>query len=120
MLRIRLEQLEAFSTNQEDNFAERVVRFLQLQFPDAAQEDSSKLLTVVKRQIFKAESYGIEFEQDLAIYTTAAWLLGPDFDTEFPAAFAVLSSPKMQGQKKAAWLRDFATELFSRLLGADR
>jgi hypothetical protein len=115
MITFRKDQLDALSRNQEKRFVDRLVAFLQQQFPDAAAEPANKLRPGVEEQTRKAGKYGLELEQEQAVYVTSAWLLGADFDTRFPAAAEVLPSPQLSGEEKRAWLEEWTQEMFNRL-----
>ena len=111
---IRKEQMDAFQRAAERSYEMRLVHFLQSQFPDAAHEDEASLLEGIRGQIAKARGYGLLTEQQIAAYITSAWLLGGDFDLEFPAAKQMLRS-NVTPDDKSDWLEQFTEELFDRL-----
>lgn len=113
-MHIRWEQMQAFKAAAEHSYETRLVRFLQDQFSDAAQESSDSLLEGVKAQIAAARRYGFVTEEETAVYVTSAWLLGGEFDHDFPAAQEMLSSDAPPAVK-ADWLAEFTRELFGRL-----
>jgi hypothetical protein len=114
-LKIRAEQLDALATPQAELFEERLARFLCEQFPEAADEPPDELRAAVREQSAKADSYGLKTERQAAVYVTCAWLFGPDFDTEFPAALEMLASGEYPPEDKADWLERWAESLFAAL-----
>ena len=115
MLTIRKSLLDAFAQGQESDFEERLVKFLRHNFDDAALEEKSKLLAGVRALVRQAGAYGIETEQDIAVFCTTAWLLGDDFPEEFPAAGQALVNPEFSGHLKAEWLANWTEKLFAAL-----
>ena len=86
------------------NFLERAVKFLYEKFPESRKEDPDKLTDMVGVQLDKADSYGLATEQQVMTYITSAWVLGPNFDKEFPSARETLNSKRTTPDKKADWL----------------
>jgi hypothetical protein len=113
-VQIRKEQIDAFRLAAEHDYEIRLVRFLQGRFPDAAREPEATLLEGVRPQIANARGYGLITEQQIATYVTAAWLLGADFDREFPAAQQMLVSGA-PADENSDWLARFTKELFKTL-----
>jgi len=113
-LRIRKKQISFLDEQQSATYELRLAKFLQEQFSDAAQEPLVKLRPEVSVQIEKAHGYGLVSEQDIADYAVTAWLLGADFDTEFPAAKEVLTS-QIPGEMKARFLEEWTKEMFETL-----
>jgi hypothetical protein len=115
MIVFRKEQLDSLSRNQENRFVDRLVAFLQEQFPDAAAEPVHELRPGVEDQTRKAAKYGLELEQEQAVYVTSAWLLGADFDAHFPAAQHMLESPDYTPEQKSDWLEAWTVKMFEEL-----
>jgi hypothetical protein len=113
-VQIRKEQMDAFRLAAEHDFKIRLVRFLQGRFPDAAREPEASLVEALGPQIAKARGYGLITEQQIATYVTAGWLLGGDFDLEFPAAKQMLDL-NIKADEKSDWLARFTKELFQQL-----
>ena len=114
MLRICDEQMESMG---RAIFIDRVTGFLIQRFPDAGQLERSELAEAIARQIEKAEAYGLCTERHATKYVVTAWLLGVDFDTEFPAAREVLPSKKLTAEEKVDWLQAWTTAIFAALEG---
>jgi len=54
----------------------------------------------MRGQIGLARDYGLRSELDISRFVIVAWLLGPGFDTRFPAMAQVLNAPQLEpGQK---------------------
>lgn len=111
---IRNEQMDAFRRASDRVYEMRLLRFLKHQFPDAAQAPDGPLLSEIREQIANARAYGIVTERQIATYITSAWLLGGDFDGEFPAAQTMLNS-EASGKAKSEWLEQFTKGLFAQL-----
>lgn len=114
MLRIRKEQMDAFQQAAERSYRIRLVHFLRQQFPDAAECEETSLTQEVGEQVLKARSYGFLTERQIANYVISAWLLGRDFDTEFPVVQQMLGS-ELPPDEKSGSLEQFTTELFHQL-----
>jgi len=106
--------MDAFRRAAEHDYEIRLVRFLQGRFPDAAREPEPSMVEGVRAQVASARGYGLITEQQIATYVTAAWLLGDDFDREFPAAAELLSSTA-KAEEKSDWLAQFTKKLFQQL-----
>ena len=63
----------------------------------------------------KAVEYGLETEQQALAYIVTGWLLGLEFDAEFPAARFMLASPDYTPAEKADWLENWTVRMFSLL-----
>ena len=113
-MQIRKGQMDAFEQAANRDYEMRLVRFLQSQFPDAAREREASLVDGVRPQIANARRYGLLTEQQIATYVTSAWLLGSDFDGEFPAAREMLISGA-PADEKSDWLARFTKALFEQL-----
>ena len=112
---IRLEQFDAFAEQGNRRFEDSLIEFLQQQFSDSAEIQETEFRTEVRNQIRIARSYGLETEQQLATYVVAAYALGTDFDTRFPAAEQVLQSSFYTAQQKTDWLDNWTRTLFEQL-----
>jgi hypothetical protein len=117
-LKIREDQMDALAESQAELFDERLARFLRGQFPEAADEPPEELRAAVREQVMKAEGYGLTTERQAAVYVTCAWLLGLDFDADFPAALDMLASEEYPPEDKADWLERWAESLFGALEGS--
>lgn len=115
-MKIRKQQFDALNQQQEAGYELRLTEFLRKQFADAAVKPVAKLRPEVAGQIAKARGYGLLTEQEVASYVISAWLLGQDFDKEFPAAQEVLTAP-VSGNVKASFLEQWTQELFEKLEG---
>jgi hypothetical protein len=115
-VKIRKEQIAALNTGQAENFDRRMAAFLQEQFEEAAEEPVEELLPVIEAQTEKANRYGLTTEQDVASYVITAYLLGLDFDTEFPAAQEVLTA-QVPAENKAVFLEEWTKEMLETLEG---
>lgn len=116
-MKIRKEQMEAFEQVELTKFETRIADFLQTQFPDAKEIPLKDLMPVIHEQVACAHSYGLETEQQIVNYVTTAWLLGQEFDREFPAAQEKLSSNKYSADDKSEWLVLWTKKMFTSLDG---
>lgn len=114
-MRMRAEQLQAFTDAGESAFDERLTDFLRQRFPDARDENREQVLNSVRPQAKRARTYGLETEREIAQYVVTAWILGPEFQSDFPAAQMVLQSHALTPGAKAEWLSHFTLTLLSKL-----
>ena len=115
MLTIRKDQMAALATPSISVFLERAVSFLYENFPESLDEDPGELTEAAGGQLERAESYGLVTEQQAMTYITSAWLLGPEFDKEFPAAKETLVSEDFSPDEKKVWLSDWTEKIFAAL-----
>jgi hypothetical protein len=73
------------------------------------------MINTIVELLEKAYSYGFEAEDDLAIYIVTAYLLGVNFDREFPAATQILTDPAFSAHEKAQQLQSWTQELLKTL-----
>ena len=71
----------------------------------------------LRAQIASARRHGMASELDIARYVITAWLLGPDFDTRFPAMAEVLASDRLTPSQKAEALERITETLLATLRG---
>ena len=112
---IRRQQLEALAAARKSQLAREIVSFLKEQYNEARSAPEAELLPPVQRLVRRAEYYGLNTEQDIAIYSIAGFMLGESFDIDFPAVQQVLPSPVLSSGEKADWLLQWTTELFQTL-----
>src|SRR5690349_5392044 len=97
------------------SFESRLVAFLHDTFPDSLEIPLDELHQVIQRLLAKAQGYGFADEAPTAIYVTTAYMLGENFDTEFPAATEILTNLHVSAEKKADWLENWTRRLFEAL-----
>ena len=110
---IRNEQFDEMAIPNIAQFIERAIAFLYDKFPESLEEDTDELTEIVGVLIEKAETYGLVTEQHAMNYIVTAWLLGIDFDTEFPAAQETLSSNEFTPDEKSDWLAEWTEKIFA-------
>lgn len=82
MLVIRKEQMEVLSAAMRDQFEWRMVDHLRTKFPDRTQElPDDRIRLVVQNSIKKAESHGIEYEDDIRRFIEYLVIYGARLDT---------------------------------------
>lgn len=113
-MQIRKEQIETLQKGVERVYKMRLVRFLQDQFPDAAECNHATLAEGTGEQIAKARTHGFLTEWQIATYVMSAWLLGGDFDREFPAVEQMLGL-NLTPAEKSNWLEQFTKDIFDQL-----
>ncbi len=116
-MQIRKEQMDTFSQAELTKFETRIADFLYSEFPDVQTIPQAELMPAIHEQVNKARSYGLETERQIANYVTTAWLLGQQFDTEFPAAQEMLKSSEYTQDDKSEWLAQWTEEMFAALEG---
>ena len=115
MLTLRKEQIEALDKESSDNFLERIYDFLNEEFNDIKNENKKELMIKLEKLKDKGLSYNLITEQQIIIFIITAWLLGENFDTDFPKANAVLLSPDYSPDDKTEWLTKWTESLFKAL-----
>jgi hypothetical protein len=115
LLKLRPAQMRAFARATEERFVDRTVNFLQMQFPDAREEPRPLLRSIVADQMARARGHGFSAELDLVTYMISAWVLGAQFDEDFPAVSEKLASPGLTPGDKAAWLAEWTQTLLRTL-----
>ena len=105
-----------FDQMASERFLDRVIEILCASYPDARSSLSSEMgRAALREQYSKAIGYGLSPEASAARYLITAWLLGPDFDTRFPAMHEVLSDPSIAPWRKAESIESFAVTLLEML-----
>lgn len=112
-MKIHKDQIATFEQIELTKFGLRIADFLQSQFPDAEEVSQEELLPVIQKQIKNAQVYGLRTEQQIVIYVVTSWLLGEQFDTEFPAAQEMLKSSEYSPADKSEWLVQWTEEMFT-------
>lgn len=82
-----------------------------------AELSSAQGEAALRSQIAAARRHGMASELDIARYVITAWLLGPDFDTRFPAMAEVLASARLTPSQKAEALERITETLLATLRG---
>lgn len=113
--KIRTEQMEALAAPHLSDFVGRLVGHLREAFPEAREEPDAEMTEAVGALVEQADSYGLTSGAQAAAYVTCAWLLGPDFDGEFPAAREMLDSPHYSPDEKAEWLAEWSVAMLAAL-----
>lgn len=114
-MRIRPEVYRALAAIPRAEFRRSLIQFLREHFEDTKAMPAPELEGSVDLCLAKAERYGLDSGQDAATFAVTAYLMGMDFDREFPAATDVLLSPVLASPDKAEWLREWTEELFRAL-----
>lgn len=117
MLTISDRTFAAFGAVEDEKFAERVARFLREEVAELRDEPIDAMVAAVRGLMVRARSYGLTSERGVVVFATAAAFLGLDFDTDFPAANAVLAAGDMAEAQKIGWIESWSTEMFERLDG---
>lgn len=82
MLVIRQEQMEVLSAYMRTQFEQRMVMHLRDKFPERTQDlPDERIRLVVQNSIKKAESFGIEYEDDIRRFTEYLVIYGTRLDT---------------------------------------
>lgn len=83
MLIIRKEQMEALRTSMSRRFEQRMLEHIKNTFPDRIKQVSDeKIRTVIQDSIKKAESYTIEYEDDIRRFIEYLIIYGTQLDTK--------------------------------------
>ena len=105
MLKIREEQMDILAGYSLRQFVQQAVAHLEDTFADeVAALNRIPLEDFVSEMIDKAETFGIDTEEDVLAYIEFAVQLGPNFDTRYAWA-KVLSDPDLDGDEKVDLIR---------------
>lgn len=110
---IRKEQFDEMAIPNIAQFIERAVAFLYENFPESLEENPDELTETVGHLIERAEPYGLVTEPHAVTYITSSWLLGIEFDKEFPAAKETLNSKDFSPDEKSDWLAKWTEKIFA-------
>jgi hypothetical protein len=105
-MKIRNEQMDAFSKSREDAFIARMGKHLQTQFPKQLGKqglEKEDLEPLVRQGIADAEQYGVIYEDDIRRYVECMVILGPKFDRDkkhHPWAGEILRNEDLDGEEK--------------------
>lgn len=82
MLVIRREQMDVLSAYMRAQFEQRMVNHLRAKFPERTQDlPDERIRSVVQNSTKKAESYGIEYEDDIRRFIEYLVIYGVRLDT---------------------------------------
>jgi hypothetical protein len=113
MLTLSAQQLAILG---EQSFVDRFRSLLRETFPEETHAIPNREMdTRILTEVHNAADYGLVSEQSAATFVMAAWLLGPGFDTKFPAVNDRLTSPRLSEAQKASWLEAFSISLLKAL-----
>jgi hypothetical protein len=108
MLVIRKRQKEALDRHSEKLFLDRMVDHLHEIFPDRCQELGSKaqIRELARQGLEQARAYGIDTEEDVALYVDIMFGIGPEFPVGEDMAWArsVLENDGLNGHAKMEFI----------------
>jgi len=118
MLKLNRRQIQAMDTLAFDRFVARMVRHIQVFFPERYLHDDDRAMQAMVRGVVeKARRYGINGKDDVCRFLNLCMLLGADFDENPQHVWVqeILSNPFYQaGSTRMAMLDDAA----QRVLGS--
>ncbi|CAO3413163.1 hypothetical protein [Azospirillum endophyticum] len=115
MLIITDDQITHLSALSRADFIGRADRLLRSRFEEAAAVPDGELNAPIEALTDKALGYGLVMEPQALAYIVTGWLLGLEFDTDFPAARFMLASPDYTPAEKADWLENWTVRMFKLL-----
>jgi len=74
----------------------------------------------MRGQIGLARDYGLRSELDISRFVIVAWLLGPGFDTRFPAMAQVLNAPQLEPGQKSDFIERICSAVLTELRAGAR
>ena len=108
MLVIRKKQIEALDRHSEKHFLDRMIDHLSEIFPDKCEEFGSKgeILKRILQGLERARGYGIDTEEDVALYVDITFGIGPDFPDgeDMHWARSILENEGLSGPAKMAFI----------------
>lgn len=119
MFQLRESHVEALGNRPLREFEREFIEFLREEFDDAKELPPCELKDAVHKNVLMAQSFGLKLERHLAMYLVTAWVLGSDFHSEFPAAHAMLNSPRHPASVKVDWLENWTRQIFIELEAKD-
>jgi len=114
MIQISQDQTRAMRANV---LARRLRSFLILNFPGCDEVPEDEMIAMIDSLINNARPYQICEEYHLQAYVSAAWLLGPGFDRDFPQIAEVLGDFEIASFEKAEFLWLYCETVFATLEG---
>jgi len=118
MLNLSHRQLNRIGTG---TFSARVQAAVAQQFPDqAAALPEEAFAKEVEDLVQRAGAYGLTDERSAAVFVVTAWLLGEDFDAQYPELKALLQVKALLPMQKSAAMEAFATTLLDALESASK
>jgi len=119
MLVIRKKQIEALDRQSEKLFLDRMIDHLYEIFPDRCEELGSKaqIRDMARQGLIQARGYGIDTEQDVALYVDIMFGIGPDFPDGEDMAWArsILENEGLRGPAKM----EFILQRLEKMLAAE-
>ena len=115
-MKIRKEQMEAFSEAAVKDFEDRVLQDLQEFYPvECRALKEAGVRAIIRKGIKNAEKYKIVAEHDVCLYIDLMFMLGEDFDTDarIPWAEAILTDQPEDPTAKIERLYDTADDYLS-------
>ncbi|MBN2563412.1 MAG: hypothetical protein JXQ75_21030 [Phycisphaerae bacterium] len=117
-MKIRKEQMQAFSESREEAFVARMVAHLRDDLHrqlEAQHLEEAEIEPLVRRGKANAEAYGMVYEDGIQLYLECMAILGPDFDrdSEYPWARKILRRRDLDSNQKAEQIEQhliFGTE----------
>lgn len=76
-------------------------------FPETKEMPRNTLEQLIEELTERAAGYKLVLETHIAPFIVAAFVLGMDFDQEYPLALEVLLDYELDSERKAQWLWDF-------------
>ncbi len=108
MLVIRKKQIEALDRQSEKLFLDRMVDHLSEIFPEKCKELGSKaqIRELARQGLERARGYGIDTEQDVALFVDIMFGIGPDFPDgeDMRWARSILENEGLSGPAKMAFI----------------
>ena len=109
MLKLREAQIDQLAP-----FRRRMRDLLRRHFPETREVPARQTDAAISRQVKAGRAHGLWTERQLAIYVLTAFLMGENFNTQFPAVEAVLGSD-LPPDGKADWVEAWSKEMFDTL-----
>lgn len=93
----------------EINEIQAAAAWMRREFPGAESELEDE---DVKVQMERARNFGFDCNEDVRAFLLVSWLLGQDFENQFPNASKILLNELMPSHLKASWLLQWCSLLF--------
>lgn len=98
--------------------SDQLLELLRKAFPATPPEDSPALRQVLAQLVERCPGHALFQERDIGRFVCVAYQLGPDFDTRFPAAGAILADGSRPAEERLTLLECWSDAMLRALDGA--
>jgi len=122
MLIIRDEQMDVLRAHMRRQYEQRIVKHLREKFPDRTKDlPDKRIRDAVQNSMKKAESYGLEYEDDIRRFIEYLVIYGTKFDTQEETRWIgdILQRNDLDGTAKMDMIDNCEIEVLRRQIWLD-